>query len=144
MHEMPETLATVTAYRRREHAGVAQRALDGAGIDSVVEETEVAKLRVDRLDALYAGEVLNRVDAPLEEIDEADEVRGNEACPACHSRNVEASRRWQLFLVIAVAVIGTAIAVGRTDAAFFILFATGVYLLTANRWRCSDCGERWD
>lgn len=144
MHEMPETLATVTAYRRRDHAGVAQSALDGAGIESVVEETNVAKVRVENVDALRAGDVLNRVAEPLEEIDEADEASRNEACPACESRNVEASRRWQLFVVIALAVLGTAIAVGRTDAAFFILFATGVYLLTANRWRCRDCGHAWD
>lgn len=141
---MPETLATVTAYRRRDHAGVAQEVLDGAGIEAIVEETDVAKVRVDNLDALRAGDVLNRVDVPLDEIEEADEAKHNEVCPACNSQNVEASRKWQLFGVIAMAVMGIAIAVSRTDAAFFILAATAMYVLTANRWRCVDCAARWD
>ncbi|HEX7832274.1 MAG TPA: hypothetical protein VF787_21635 [Thermoanaerobaculia bacterium] len=141
---MSDTLATVTAYRRRDHAGVAQAALDGAGIDSVVEETPVSKVKVEPVDALRAGDVLNQVTAPLDEIGEADEAPRGAACPECGSADVETSRRAILFGAIAAAVIGVAVAIGRTDAAFFILFAAAVYLLIANRWRCGACGHAWD
>jgi ribosomal protein S27AE len=140
---MSEPLATVTAYWRREDAGVAKRALDGAGIDAVVEETAVAKVRVERLDAMRAGDVLNRTCDQLDEVGEADEEPRDEVCPACGSADVESSMRGRLFAAIVAVVTGVSVAVGQTEAAFFILFAAGVYLLTANRWRCGDCGNSW-
>lgn len=140
---MSDTRATVTAYRRRDHAGVAQHALEVAGIDSQIEETNIAKVRVDYLDALRAGDVLNQVAEPLDEIVEADEPAANTTCPSCGSADVHSSMRIQIFAAIAAVVIGVSIAVSRTEAGFFVLAAAGLFLLMGSRWRCGECGEGW-
>lgn len=141
---MSEPLATVTAYWRREDAGVARTILGDAGIDAVVEETAVAKVRVDREEAVRAGDVLTRrCGDTLAEVDEADEEPRPNVCPACGSPDAQPTMRGRLFAAVFVLVVAVGIAVGRTDAAFLVLFAVAVALLTADRWRCGECGEGW-
>jgi hypothetical protein len=141
---MSESLATVTAYWRREDAGVAQNALESAGIGAVVEQTVVAKVRVERLDAMRAGDVLNRTCDDLGEVGEADEEPNAAGCSACGSLDVKASMRGRMFASIVAVVIAVSVAVEQSAAAFCLLFAAGVYQLIAQRWRCGDCGNAWD
>jgi hypothetical protein len=140
---MSDSRATVTAYWRREDAGRAQHALGDAGIDALVEEKDVSRVRVEREQALRAGDVLNRTCDDLPEVGEADEDTTS-VCPACDSPEVVSSMRGRTFLAILTVVMAVAIAVEQTAAGFLILSATGVGLLVAQRWRCESCGEKWD
>jgi hypothetical protein len=144
MHAMADTLSTVTAYWRREDAGIAQQVLDHAGIESVVEESMVSKVRVAQPQALRAGEVLNRDCDNLAEVGEADEESQAQVCPECDSVDVKPAMRARTFVSIAAAVIAASVAVEQTAAAFFLLATIGVTLLIGQRWRCEHCGARWD
>lgn len=136
-------LATVTTYRRAEEAAVAQHALGDAGIESVVEQAHIAKLRVERLDALRAGDVLNAHELP--DLDEADEELADPSvCAACGSTDVRRAFRVAPVLALIALAIGIAAAIGSTEVAFFAAFAAAVFALIAERWRCGECGERWD
>jgi hypothetical protein len=138
---VPE-LATVTTYRRTDEAVVAQHALETAGIDSVVEEARVAKLRVEPVDALRAGDVLN--EHALPDIGEADEEFPDASqCALCNSRDVRRALRLAPLLGLVALAIGIAAAVDSTEIAFFAAFAAAVFALVADRWRCGDCGATW-
>lgn len=145
MRGVDEPLVTVTAYRRRSDAGVAKGALDDAGIPSTIEATERLRLRVQNLDALRAGDVLEARCATLDEIAEADEEsREPAACTRCGSPNVVRPARMVMFGAISTLAISLGVAVGLTDAALLAIFASGVFLLISGRWRCAECGESWN
>jgi hypothetical protein len=138
-------LVTVTAYRHRRDAGVAQGALDDAGIPSVIDAAERVKLRVEHLDAIRAGDVLTAECATLDEIQEADEERSDPSeCARCGSPDIERPSRGVTFAAIATLAISLGVAVGFTDAAFLAILASGVALLISGRWRCHACGAMWD
>lgn len=137
--------STVTAYWRREDAAVARRALDFEGIDAEVEEKSVAKVRVENVDALRAGDVLNRSCDHLDEVGEPDEELGDPGvCPECGSPDIASSMRGRLFAALVAVAVAVSVAVGRTELAFLGLCVAGVFLLIAQRWRCAECGCRWD
>lgn len=139
-------LVTVTAYPEREAARTARRALDVAGIDSVVDEPAESRvrLRVENVDALRAGDVLTRNCATLPEIDEADEEARENLCPECASPDVTPAQRARTFLLVAVLVLAVGIAAELHQAAFFAIAAAAVFHLVSGRWRCNACGETWD
>jgi hypothetical protein len=136
-------LATVTTYRRTDEAVVAQQALETAGIESVVEEAHVAKLRVEPVNALRAGDVLNEHALPdLGEPDE--EFPDPSVCALCGSRDVRRALRLAPVIALVALAIAIAAAIGNTEVAFFAAFAAIVFALIADRWRCSECGATWD
>lgn len=139
-------LVTVTAYRERDTAGTAKRALDFAGIESVVDEPAESRvrLRVENVDALRAGDVLTRNCDALPEIHEADEEARENLCPACGSPDAEPSRRARSFALVAILAIAVGTAAGVLQAAFFAILAAAVFHLVTGRWRCNSCGETWD
>ena len=138
-------LVTVTAYRAREAARTAKRALDFAGIESLVDEREEerVRVRVENLDAIRAGDVLTRDCATLPEIEEADEEAppGENACPACDSLETVPSDRGKTFLLVATLAVAVGTAAGLLQAAFFGVLAAAVYQLVQGRSRCTACGE---
>ena len=139
-------LVTVTAYPARDAATTARRALDVAGIDSVLDEPAEhrVRVRVDNLDALRAGDVLTRSCDTLPEIDEADEDPAPVQCPACDSLDAAPSNRGKSFLLVAILAIAVGTAAGILQAATFAIAAASVYYLVQGRWRCTACGETWD
>lgn len=138
-------LVTVTAYRHRRDAGVAQGVLDDAGIPSIIEAAERAKLRVEHLDALRAGDVLTARAPALDEIVEADEETGDpSACVRCGSGDIGRPGRGVTFAAIVTLAMSLGVAVGLTDAAFLAILVSGVVLLISGRWRCHECGASWD
>ena len=143
---MNGSLVTVTAYPERDIARTAKRALDVAGIESVVDEPAErrVRLRVENVDALRAGDVLTRSCDALPEIEEADEEEQERLCPACDSAEYEPSHRVRSFLLIAVVALAIGVAVDVLQATFFAVAAAGVFHLVQGRWRCSTCGESWD
>src|SRR5215212_3004204 len=143
---MNGSLVTVTAYPERDTARTAKRALDVAGIESVVDEPAErrVRLRVENVDALRAGDVLTRSCDALPEIEEADEEEQERLCPACDSAEYEPSHRVRSFLLIAVVALAIGVAVDVLQATFFAVAAAGVFRLVQGRWRCSTCGESWD
>ncbi len=104
------------------------------------------KLRVNQTDALRAGAVLESSCETLEEIGEADEDRdsSDDTCPACGSIEIVRNSRAVLFATIAALFLGTGIAIGATEAAFFGALAAGVLLLISDRHKCAECGETWN
>ena len=139
-------LVTVTAYPERETASTAKRALDVAGIDSVVDEPaeQRVRLRVENVDALRAGDVLTRNCDTLPEIDEADEEARENVCPGCGSPDAAPSHRARSFLLVTVLAIAVGTATGILQAAFFAIAAAAVFHLVTGRWRCQACSETWD
>ena len=139
-------LVTVTAYPERENASTAKRALDVAGIESVVDEPAErrVRLRVENVDALRAGDVLTRNCDALPEIQEADEEARETLCPECGSPDAEPSRRARSFALITVLAVAVGTAAQFLQAAFFAIAAAGVFHLVTGRWRCNACGETWD
>jgi len=139
-------LVTVTAYPARDAAATARRALEGAGIDSVIDEPaeQRVRVRVETLEALRAGDVLTRTCATLPEIDEADEETAPVRCPACDSPDATPSNRARTLLLVAVLAIAVGTAAEILQAAVFAVAAAGVYALMQGRWRCTACGETWD
>jgi hypothetical protein len=139
-------LVTVTAYTRRADAQAAQGVLDGAGIESEVDDTveQRAKVRVETVDAIRAGDVLTaRVDG-LSEIEEADEPDEAPSCPACGSLEVTPSQRGRMFGLVVALATAVGLASGFADAAFLSVGVAGVFLLITGRHRCAMCGETWD
>lgn len=143
---MPDPLVTVTAYSAGEDARAAKGVLDSAGIDAVVDDARAqrARVRVEPVQALRAGDVLNAQPRASSEIDEPDEEEGERLCPACDGRHITPSQRARTFVLVAVMTIAVAVGVGVAEAAFFVLAAAGVFLLIGGRWRCGDCGEAFD
>lgn len=143
---MADPLVTVTAYGKDEDARNAKGALDTAGIPAVVETSapERVKVRVENVQALRAGDVLNAHAEPPSEIFEPDEEESDRLCPACDSPEVAPSRRIQTFLLIATLAVAAGFGVGLVEAAFFAILAAAVFLLIRGRWRCSLCGETFD
>lgn len=139
-------LVTVTAYPERDTARTAKRALEVAGIDSVVDDAAErrVRLRVENVDALRAGDVLTRTCAALPEIDEADEDEREAACPACGSPEALPSRRARTFLLLAALTVAVGTAAELLQATFFVVAAAGVFQLVSGRFRCGACGETWD
>jgi hypothetical protein len=151
-----ESLVTVASYWFVSDAMLAQNALEAAGIESVLDDQNMAlnyanavhgvKLRVRNVDALRAGEVLESSCEALEEIGEADEERDEtNTCPACGATEVIQNARGLLFAVIAALAIGI---LGATSfggpATFYILIAAAILLLISDRRRCAECGETWN
>lgn len=139
-------LATVTAYPARDAAGTAQRALDGAGIASVLDEPAEARVRVrvENVDALRAGDVLTRTCDSLPEIQDADEEDREVVCGACGSPEAEPSHRARSLLLVAILAIAVGTATENVQATVFAIAAACVYYLVQGRWRCSKCNETWD
>ncbi|HEX6084952.1 MAG TPA: hypothetical protein VF266_10540 [Thermoanaerobaculia bacterium] len=139
-------LVTVTAYPERDTARTAKQVLDVAGIESVVDEPSErrVRLRVENVDALRAGDALNRNGDTLPEIQEADEETVENLCPACDSPDAEPSRRARSFLLVTVLAIAIGTAAGFLQATFFAIPAAAVFHLVQGRWRCNACGETWD
>jgi len=148
-------LVTVASYWFLSDAVVAQNALDAAGIDSVLDDENMAtnytaavrgvKLRVRNIDAIRAGEVLESQCESLDEIEEADEPRVEpESCPACGSTDNTRNSRLPLFGIIAVLALSIGFALNISEAAFFGVLAAAVLLLISDRNRCSECGETWN
>ncbi|HVE70368.1 MAG TPA: hypothetical protein VNI54_03295 [Thermoanaerobaculia bacterium] len=134
---------TVTAYRAPEAARTAKRALDFAGIDALVDEPDEhrARVRVENVDAIRAGDVLTRDCATLPEIEEADEETRETTCPACDSPEIVPSHRAKTFLLVATLAIAVGTAADILQAAFFGILAAAVFQLVQGRWRCTACGE---
>ncbi|PYQ29585.1 MAG: hypothetical protein DMF56_11520 [Acidobacteria bacterium] len=152
---MSDFLVTVASYWFLSDALVAQNALDAAGIDSVLDDENMAtnitnavrgvKLRVRNIDAIRAGEVLESQCESLDEIEEPDEIRIDpNSCPACGSLDVARNPRLSLFAIIAVLALGAGIALNISEAAFFGVLAAAVLLLISDRNRCTECGETWN
>lgn len=140
------SLVTVTAYPERDNARTAKRALDGAGIESVVDDAAErrVRLRVENVDALRAGDVLTHRCATLPEIDEADEEARENVCPACGSPDAAPSHRARSFLLVAALAVAVGTAAELLQGTFFVVAAAGVFQLVTGRWRCGACGETWD
>ena len=152
---MSDFLVTVASYWFLSDAVLAQNALDAAGIDSVLDDENMAtnitnavrgvKLRVRNIDAIRAGEVLESQCESLDEIEEADEPRVEpESCPACGSTDIMRNSRLPLFGVIAVLALSIGVALNVSEAAFFGVLAAAVLLLISDRNRCPECGETWN
>jgi hypothetical protein len=139
-------LVTVTAYPERDTARTAKQVLDVAGIESVVDEPAErrVRLRVENVDALRAGDALNRNGDTLPEIQEADEEARENLCPACTSPDAEPSHRARSFLLVSVLAIAVGTAAGLLQAAFLAIPAAAIFHLVHGRWRCNACGETWD
>ncbi len=78
------------------------------------------------------------LDEPIEEVEDP------RVCAACGSPDIYRAPRVAMFLAIAVVMMGVGVAVDLTDAAFLGVLALAVYFLILGRWRCSECGERWN
>jgi len=154
-----DTLATLATFWYIGDAAVAQNALDAAGIDSYLEDSEIVrvswfnanavggvKLRVGYQDVIRAAEVLESKCEPLPDA----EVVGEEpepdvtVCSACGSADVRPQQRALLFLLIAAVGIALGVAGHASEAAFFGILAAGLFLLMSGRWRCANCGETWN
>lgn len=143
---MPDSLVTVTAYPQRDLARTAQGALDSAGIESTIDDAidRRVKLRVENVQAIRAGDVLNARCATLPEIEEADETAAPLVCPQCSSSEVASAQRAKLFVLTVVVAAAIGYALSRADVTLFAAAAAAVFLLIAGRWRCGMCGETWD
>ena len=144
MPPMPD-LVTVTAYTADADARTAKGALDSAGIESALDDAieRRVKVRVQNVDALRAGDVLNARCPALAEIDEADEEEAPRVCPACGSPDVRPSRRVQTFAAVVALTISIGVAVQLLQPAFFAVLAAAIFFLVAGRWRCDLCSETW-
>jgi hypothetical protein len=78
------------------------------------------------------------LDEPIEEVEDP------RVCAACGSPDIYRAPRVTMFLALAVVMMGVGVAVDLTDAAFLGVLALAVYFLILGRWRCSECGERWN
>jgi hypothetical protein len=154
-----ESLATLATFWYIGDAAVAQNALDAAGIDSWLDDSEIVrvswfnanavggvKLRVEREDVIRAAEILETKCEPLPDA----EVVGEEpeavvsVCAACGSSDIRPQPRALFFLLIAAVGIALGVAGRASEAAFFGIVAAGLILLMSARWRCSNCGETWN
>ena len=155
---MSESLVTIASYWFLDDAMIARNALDGAGIESFLDDENIVavnwfnanavhgvKLRVRNVDALVAAEVLESQCQSLDEVDEPDEtIVDPDVCPACGSREVQRTPRALMFFAIAALTFGIGVAVGETATAFFAILATALFLLIWDRQKCADCGESWN
>jgi hypothetical protein len=154
-----ESLATLATFWYIGDAAVAQNALDGAGIDSYLEDAEVVrvswfnanavggvKLRVGYQDLIRAAEVLELKCEPVpdaEVVGEEPEVEVT-VCAACGSADIRPQQRALLFLLIAAVGIALGVAGHNSQTAFFGIITAGLFLLMSSRWRCGNCGETWN
>lgn len=142
---MSNPLVTVTAYAADEDARTAQGALGSAGIAAVLDPApERVKVRVEIVEALRAGDVLNAQCPTLADIDEADEDERDAVCPACGAPDVAPSRRGLTFALVSVLAVAIGTGVGAFEAMFFSIAVAGVFLLTGGRRRCTACAETFD
>jgi hypothetical protein len=148
-------LVTVASYWFHSDAILARNALEAAGIESVLDDVEMAvnyphavhgvKLRVRNVDAIRAGEVLDSECETVEEVGEADEpLEDANVCPACGSAEIIRTPRILVFAIIAATALGVGVAAGIGQIAFFAIVAAAVALLIADRRRCAECGESWN
>lgn len=135
---MADSLVTIAQFHRSTDAAVAKTAMDRAGIDSAIENVRLA---VHNEDAYRAYDVL---DPALPVVEEAYEERVEGVCAACGSPSVETTSRLTTFVAIAMLALGIGVAIGLTDAAFFAIGASGLFLLMTDRRRCRECGESWN
>jgi hypothetical protein len=77
-------------------------------------------------------------DQPIEDIEDP------EVCAACGSPDIYRTPRLIMFAAMAMVLMGVGVAVDLTDAAFLGVLALGVYFMILGRWRCSECGNRWN
>lgn len=142
----PLVTVTVTAYAADEDARGAKGALDTAGIAAVVDASvpRRVKVRVENVQAIRAGDVLNAQAPPSSEIFEPDEEEGERLCPSCDSREIGPSRRAQTFALTATIAAAVGIGAGVVQGAFFVIIAAAVFLLIRGRWRCNLCGATFD
>lgn len=139
---MPESLVTVAQFHGSQDAEVAKLAMDTAGIAS---ELENVRLDVHNEDAYRAFGVLDTDCPSLPVIEEAYEISPDvTVCSDCGSGEIVSTRRFTAFAGIATIGLGIGFAVGLTDAAFFAIGAAGLFLLMSDRWRCLECGHRWN
>jgi len=151
---MSDSLVTVASYWFHSDAILAHNALEAAGIESVLDDVEMAvnypnavhgvKLRVRNVDALRAGEVLDTACESIEELGEPDEPPPADVCPSCGSREIIRTPRILVFAIIAATTLGIGAAAGIGQIAFFAVLAAGVALLILDRYRCGECGESWN
>jgi predicted RNA-binding Zn-ribbon protein involved in translation (DUF1610 family) len=147
-------LVTVASYWFHSDAILARNALEAAGIDSVLDDVEMAvnypnavhgvKLRVRNVDAIRAGEVLDSECESVEELGEADEPPPSDVCPACGAAEIIRTPRILVFAILAATALGIGIAAGIGQIAFFATVAAGIALLILDRYRCAECGESWN
>lgn len=64
-------------------------------------------------------------------------------CIACESPNLHRRPRAVYFAVIALLIAAWGWSMGQEEAAFFLIAATAIFALVADRWVCDDCGETW-
>ena len=154
---MSESLVTIASYWFLDDAMIARNALDGAGIESFLDDENIVavnwfnanavhgvKLRVRNVDAIRAGEVLDTVCEAVDEIEEADEPPPADVCPCCGAAESVRSPRLLVVAVIAATTLGIGAAAGVSQIAFFAALAAGVALLILDRYRCAECGESWN
>jgi len=134
---------------------LAQNALEAAGIDSVLDDENMAtnyanavrgvKVRVRNVDAIRAGEVLESQCESLDEIGEADEEPPDPGtCPSCGSSEIIHNSRALIFAIITALALGAGLALDISEAAFFGILAAGLLLLISDRNKCAECGETWN
>lgn len=138
---MSDTLVTIAQFHGSTDAEVAKSAMDSAGI---VSEIEDVRLEVHNEDAYRAYGILDTACPALPVIEEAYEAPAEAACKACGSSVVVSTPRIAAFAGVATLALAIGVAVGLTDAAFFAVGAAGLFLLIADRWRCTDCGASWN
>lgn len=138
---MSDTLVTIAQFHGSTDAEVAKNAMDSAGIESEVEDV---RLEVHNEDAYRAYGVLDTACPALPVIEEAYEAPAAAVCGACGSSVIVSTPRMAAFAGVATLAVAMGVAVGRTDAAFFIVGAAGLFLLMSDRWRCTECGASWN
>lgn len=138
---MSDALVTIAQFHGSTDAEVAKSAMDSAGIESEVEDV---RLEVHNEDAYRAYDVLDTACPALPMIEEAYEAPVETVCKSCGSSVVVSTPRIAAFAGVATLAVAIGVAVGLTDAAFFAVGASGLFLLISDRWRCTECGASWN
>jgi hypothetical protein len=131
--------ATIATYVTPQAAREAQGVLVGAGFEAMVDDT---RLRVPDVDAILAGDVLERAGEWPVETEEVEELPVETGCE-CEVCEPILRARGPLFLFLAVVAFGLAMAFGASQGAFFAVATTGIFLVITEKWRCSECGASW-
>jgi hypothetical protein len=147
-------LVTIETFWTGHEAELAKSALEAAGIDAVLDDAQIVnmtqranmaqgiKLRVRGEDVERAREVLDTDSEPIETHVAQPVIEPG--CPQCGSLDItRRSERLRTFLLVAVGIIGVGVAVGFSEASFFLILALGVFALISGRSRCNECGESW-
>ena len=155
---MSESLVTIASYLYLDDAITARNALDGAGIESFLDDENIVainwfnayavhgvKLRVRNTDALRAAEVLDTRCESLGEIEEADEqLPDPNTCPACGSHDIIRTPRAAVFATLALFSIGLSVMVREGQVAFLAVATFALFMLIWDRQKCAECGESWN